>query len=81
MTQAAQNVASVELVRPSVPWSLYEISELILESNWKPSLNNIAVQPLAAPHEKILLKLKELFLQRVGKATLKVYDARDIQIT
>lgn len=56
MTQAAQNVASVELVRPSVPWSLYEISELILESNWKPSLNNIAVQPLAAPHEKILLK-------------------------
>lgn len=56
MTQAAQNVASVELVRPSVPWSLYEISELILESNWKPSLNNIAVHPLAAPHEKILLK-------------------------
>ena len=44
-------------------------------------VHNVAVRPLDAPRKKVLLEFKEQFLQRVGKATLRVCHAHDIQIT
>ena len=35
-------------------------------------VHNVAVRPLDAPREKVLLEFKGQFLQRVGKATLRV---------